>query len=322
MVPHRKWLSVIVGLGLAAGLAQDAKAQSYPSRLVTIVAASPAGGTPDVLARFIADTLRTALGQEFIVENRAGAGGALAAEYVGRAAPDGHVLLSATEWVYFSKLLQARMNFDPQTLEPVSVIAKYPLVLIGRRDLPVRDIGELIAYAGAHPGLTYGSAGNGSMHQLVFEAIKQAARIDLTHVPYRGGTLATNDLLAGHIDLSLTALGNAAPHVKDGKLKLLGIVSDKRLPEFPDAPALGEALPGLGADAWTGIVAPPGTPKDITAKLSAAIAQALQSSDLRARIEAIQAEPVGSTPEEMLAAMRRDVKRWSPVITAAKISAD
>jgi tripartite-type tricarboxylate transporter receptor subunit TctC len=322
MVPHRKCLSAIVGLGLAAGLAQGAAAQSYPSRLVTIVAASPAGGTPDVLARFIADKLRPMLGQEFIVENRSGAGGALAAEYVGRAAPDGHVLLSATEWVYFSKLLHARMSFDPQTLEPVSVIAKYPLVLIGRPDLPVHDIGELIDYARTHPGLSYGSAGNGSMHQLVFEAIKQAARIELTHVPYRGGTLATNDLLAGHIDLSLTSLGNAAPYVKDGKLKLIGIVGDRRLPEFPDAPALGEVLPDLAADAWTGIVAPPGTPKDITAKLSAAIAQALQSPDLRARIAAMQAEPVGGPPDEMLAAMRRDVKRWSPVITAANISAD
>jgi tripartite-type tricarboxylate transporter receptor subunit TctC len=214
------------------------------------------------------------------------------------------------------------MRFDPQTLEPVSVIAKYPLVLIGRRDLPVRDIAGFIAYARTHPGMSYGSAGNGSMHQLVFEAIKQAARIDLTHVPYRGGTLAINDLLAGHLDVSLTTLGNAGPLVKDGKLKLLGILTDTRLPEFPDTPALSEVLPGLAADAWSGIVAPPGTPKDVTAKVSAAIARALQSPDLRQRITAMQAEPVGSTPEGMRVAMRKDVERWSPVITAAKISAD
>jgi tripartite-type tricarboxylate transporter receptor subunit TctC len=322
MVSLREWLSLMMGLGLAAVIVQDASAQSYPSRLVTIVAASPAGGTPDLLARFVADKLRPMLGQEFIVENRSGAGGALAAEYVARTAPDGHVLLSATEWVYFSKLLHPRLSFDPQTFEPVSVVAKYPLVLTGRRDLPVRDIAELIAHARTHAGLSYGSAGNGSMHQLVFEAIKQAARVDLTHVPYRGGTLAMNDLLAGHLDVSLTALGNAAPYAKDGKLKILGIVSDTRLPEFPDAPALSEVLPGLAADAWSGIVAPPGTAKEITAKLSAAIAQALQLPDLRRRILDMQAEPVGSTPEQMLAMMRRDAKRWAPVITAAKISAD
>jgi tripartite-type tricarboxylate transporter receptor subunit TctC len=322
MVSRFRWLSLVIGLGLAAGIVQEARVQGYPSRLVTIVAASPAGGTPDLLARFVADKLRPMLGQEFIVENRPGAGGALAAGYVARATPDGHVLLSATEWVYFSKLLNTRLSFDPQTLEPVSVVAKYPLVLTGRKDLPARDIAEFIAYARTHTGLSYGSAGNGSMHQLVFEAIKQAAGVDLTHVPYRGGTLAMNDLLAGHLDASLTTLGNAAPYVKEGRLKVLGIVGDARLPEVPDAPALSEVLPGLAADAWSGIVAPPGTPKEVTAKLSAAIAQALQLPDLRRRILDTQAEPVGGTPEQMLATMRKDAKRWAPVITAAKISID
>jgi tripartite-type tricarboxylate transporter receptor subunit TctC len=220
--------------------------------------------------------------------------------------------------------MHSKLSFDPHAFEPVGVIAKYPLVLIGRKDLPVGNIAELIPYARQHPGkLTFASSGIGSMHQLVYEDIKRQAGIDLTHVPYRGGAPQfVNDMLAGHVDLSLTPLGNGAPYVRDGKLKLLGILGNARLAEFPDAPTVSEVLPGLETEGWTGIVAPPRTPRDVTSKLSRAVADVLQMPDVRERILALQAMPVGNTPDQMRRMIESDTERWAPVIRAAKISID
>jgi tripartite-type tricarboxylate transporter receptor subunit TctC len=313
--------AVLAALGLA-GLASigGAGAQPSSSRLVTVVVPGPPGSTPDLLARILAEWLRPILGQDFVIENRPGAGGIIGAEFVARAAPDGHTFLCATEWVFFSHLLNSKLTFDPHAFAPVSVVARYPLVLIGRKDLPVGDIDEMIRYARVNPGkLSYASSGIGSMHQLVYEAIKKQANIDLTHVPYRGGPPAMNDLLAGHVDVSLTSLNQAAPLIREGRLKLLAVVSSARLKEFPDAPALSEVLPGLEADAWSGMVAPPHTPDAITKRLSDAIAQVLRMPDVRARLTKLLLQPVGNTPDEMRAMMRKDAERWAPVVTAAKI---
>ncbi len=309
----------------AAGVivAGAARAQSYPSRLVTLVVPQPPGGTPDILARLVADRLRPALGQDVIIENRPGAGGTIGAELVARAVPDGHVLLCTTEWVFFSHLLHRKLTFDPQAFEPVGVLASYPLILIGRSDLPFNSIADLVQHARTHTAsLTYASSGSGSMHQLVYEGIKKLAQIDLTHVPYRGGPLAMNDLLAGRVDVSLTSLNQGVAHIRSGKLKLLGIVGRTRLAAFPDAPALSEVVPGLEADAWTGIAAPPRTPREITGRLSDAIARIIQSADMRARLSETMLVPVGSTPDDMRAAMLADAQRWAPVIATAGIALD
>ena len=316
--------SFLAGIFMGASCASTgAGAQSYPNRLVTVVVPSPPASTPDLVARLLAEKLKPILGQPLIVENRTGAGGMIGAEAVARAEPDGHTLLCTTEWVFFSHLLNTRLSFDPHAFEPISVVVKYPLVLIGRGDLPFSSIAELIPYARSHPGkLNYASSGRGSMHQLVYEAISRYAGIDLTHVPYRGGPLAMSDLLAGRVDVSLTSINQGAPHIRDGKLKLLGIVGANRLPEFPDTPALGDVVPGLEVDAWTGIVAPPGTPTEITRRLSEAVAQVLQMPDVRTRLLDWMLEPTASTPQEMRTLMHKDAQKWAPVISAAKISLD
>jgi tripartite-type tricarboxylate transporter receptor subunit TctC len=321
-MPSRR--SIIATAGAACiAMSSRANAQAYPSRLVTMVVPAPAGSTPDLLARLVAERLRPALGQDVIVENKPGAGGIIGAELVARAPADGHTLLCATEWVFFSHLLHSKLAFNPQAFEPVSVLARYPLILIGRHNLPFATVAELVAHARARPGsLTYASSGSGSMHQLVYEGIKKRAQVDLVHVPYRGGPLAMNDLLAGHVDVSLTSLNQGVPHIRSGRLKLLGVVSQTRLAEFPDTPALSEVVPGLEADAWTGIAAPPQTPRDIVGKLAAAIGQAIQAPDVRARLLETMLLPVGSTPEEMKSAMVADVQRWAPVIAAARIAVD
>jgi tripartite-type tricarboxylate transporter receptor subunit TctC len=302
----------------------NAGAQPYPNRLVTLIVPNPAGGTPDILTRLLVDKLRDAIGQDVVVENRPGAGGIIGAESAARAAPDGYVLLCTVEWLFVSQLIHSKLSFDPHAFEPVSIIAKYPLMLIGRKDLPFGNLVELIPYARSHPGtLTYASAGIGSMHQLVYEGIKRQAAIDLTHVPYRGGSPQfINDMMAGRVDLTLTPLGNGAPYVRDGRLKLLAILSNARLSEFPDAPAITEVLPGLETYGWTGIAAPPRTPRDVTDKLSQAVARVLNMTDARERILAMQAIPVGNTPDQMRRVIEADTERWAPVIRAANIRID
>jgi tripartite-type tricarboxylate transporter receptor subunit TctC len=313
--------AIAVTCSIASGNAVE---QPYPNRLVTLIVPTPAGGTPDILARLVVDKLRASIGQDVVVDNRPGAGGIIGAESAARAAQDGRVLLCAVEWLFLSHLMHSKLSFDPHAFEPVGVIAKYPLVLIGRKDLPVSNIAELIPYARQHPGkLTFASSGIGSMHQLVYEDIKRQAGINLTHVPYRGGSPQfVNDMLAGHVDLSLTPLGNGAPYVRDGKLKLLGILGNARLAEFPDAPTVSEVLPGLETEGWTGIVAPPRTPRDVTSKLSRAVADVLQMPDVRERILGLQAIPVGNTPDQMRRVIQSDTERWEPVIRAARISID
>jgi tripartite-type tricarboxylate transporter receptor subunit TctC len=316
--------AAVLALALAALASYgDAVAQPSPARPVNVIVPVPPGSTPDLVARILGERLRPIIGQGFLVENRPGAGGTIGAEFVARAAPDGQTLLCATEWVFFSHLLHTRLNFDPHSFAPVSVVVRYPLVLIGRRDLPASNIEDVIAYARAQPGkLSYASSGKGSMHQLVYEAIKRQANVELTHVPYRGGPPAINDLLAGHVDVSLTSINQAAPLVKDGKLKLLAVVDNSRLSDFPDTPRLAEVLPGLEAEAWTGLVAPPATPEAVTRRLSDAVAQVLQMPDVRARLLEMLLEPVGSTPNEMRTMMRKDANRWAPVIKAANITID
>lgn len=322
MIPRRSVLTAAAALGGLA-MAGQTSAQPWPGRLVTLVATAPAGSTPDLLARILADKLRGLMAQEVIVDNRPGVGGAIAGEFVARAAPDGHVLLCATEWLFFSHLMNPRPGFDPRTLEPVSLLVRYPLLMIARPDLPVGSIADLIAYARLHPGkLNYASSGKASMHQLVYEAIKSRTGVDLVHVPYRGGPPAMADLLAGRVDVSLTSINQAIAHIRSGRLKLLGIAGGARLPEFPDAPALSEVVSGLEPDAWTGVAAPPRTPRDVTVRVAQAIARAFALPDVRERLSELKFEPVASTPDQMAEAIQRDEQRWLPVIRAAGIRAE
>src|SRR5436190_14526038 len=303
MNTRRRFLSIVFGLGLGLGAVENTMAQTYPNRLVTLVVPGPAGS--DTVCRLLADKLRTILGQQLIVENRPGAGGTIGAEFAARAAPDGHVLLCANEYVYFSHLTYQKLAFDPQAFEPVSVLATFQGILVGRADLPANNLAELIAYARTHPGkLNYASAGVGSMPQLVLEAIKLRAGIDLVHVPYRGGAPALNDLIAGQVDVYFTSAVQGIPQIKAGKLKLLAVASRTRLADFPDVATIAEVLPGLEMEGWTAIAAPPRTSNDITRKLSEVIAKAMQMPDFRARILDAQAEPFGSRPEEMRATIQ------------------
>jgi tripartite-type tricarboxylate transporter receptor subunit TctC len=309
---------------LASPVQALAAEPAYPSRAVTIVVNVPPGGTADTLARLVADKLHGILGQGFIVENRGGAGGNIGAELVARAPADGYTLLCAPQGTYsVAHLLYPKLAFDPRALEPVSVIAKYPTVVVARSGLPVDDTAQLIAYARANPGkINYASQGKGQIGHLAFEMLKKMANVDMVHVPYRGSAPALNDMLGGQVDVMADTLLATAAHVRAGKLKLIGVGSSTRLDAFPQVQAVAEVVPGFEAVTWMAIGAPPGTPEAITRKLAAAIAQAVHMPDVTARISDLQAEPYGSTPDEMADIVRRSTERWQPVIAAARITID
>ena len=298
-----------------------AAAQGFPAKTVRIVVPFPPGGTADALSRLTADKLTGILGRPVIVENRAGAGGNLAAEFVARAEPDGHTLLSSPPHLLTINHLLYKLAFDPSKLVPVSIIAAYPNVLLAGPKLQASNMQELIAQARANPGkLNIASQGNGTSSHLSAELFKSMAGIDLGHVPYKGTGPAMTDLLGGQVDAMFDNLVTAMPHVKSGRLKLLGVGGAGRVAAFPDVPAIAELLPGFRSETWMGIVAPPGTPPEIAAQLSAAVARAVQEPDFRRFITELQAEPVGNTPRDMAEVLRQDTERWAQVIRTARIT--
>jgi tripartite-type tricarboxylate transporter receptor subunit TctC len=298
-----------------------AAAQPYPSKPVRVIVPFPPGGTADLLSRTTAQKLAASLGQQFIVESRAGAGGNLGAEYVYRAEPDGYTLLATPPHILTVNPLLYNLAFDPTRFVPVSIIAAYPNVLLATPRLAASTLDDLIAQAKARPGtLNIASQGSGTISHLSAELLKSMASINLTHVPYKGTAPAMTDLLGGQVELMFDNLITAMPHVKAGKLKLLGTGGSKRMPAFPDVPAIAERLPGFHSETWMAYVAPPGTPMEIAAKLSAGIARAVREPDFEKLLTEMQADPVGNTPREMADAVAQERERWGKVIREAKIT--
>jgi tripartite-type tricarboxylate transporter receptor subunit TctC len=308
---------VLLGLCLSLGVAAQTGKQ------LRIIVPFPPGGAADALARMLSEKLPAQLGQPVLVENRPGAGGNVAAEQLSRAEPDGSLLLSAPPHLLTINHMLYKLNFDLTKLVPVGIIAAYPNVLLATPKLPASNLAELIALARSRPGgLNIASQGNGTSTHLAAELFKQLARVDMTHVPYKGTGPAFADLLGGQVDIMFDNLIAGLPHVKAGKLKLLGVGGPQRVAAFPDVPAISELLPGFRSETWMGLVAPPGTPRSIVIRQSTAVARVLEDPDLRRRLAELQAEPVGNTPEQMAEIIRQDTERWSNVIQAAKIRID
>jgi tripartite-type tricarboxylate transporter receptor subunit TctC len=315
--------ALVAAFAIAFG-ATAAQAQSnFPNRNITLVVPLPAGGTADILARIAAEQLKIKLGQNVIVENRAGgAGGLVGTESVFRAAPDGYTLLCAPQLTYsIMNVLNPKVSFDLSKFEPVSVLAYYPAIILVKGDLPVNSMKELIEYAKANPGkLNYGSQGNGQIGHLAVEQLKMMTGTDLVHVPFRGSAPAITDLLSGNIDVLPDLLPATKQLIEAKKIKAIAVASPARLPALPNVPTVAETLSGFEADTWMGVAAPPGTPKEIVQKLSDAIREAYQTPEVKARIAALDVEPRGTTPEGMAELIRKSAERWIPVIRAAKIT--
>jgi tripartite-type tricarboxylate transporter receptor subunit TctC len=307
-----------------AGLAGAQAQAPYPSRPVTLVLPLPAGGTADLLCRFAAEKASRILGQQVVVENRpGGAGGRIAIEQVLRAPPDGHTLLCNTQLSYSITHLVFKAAFDPRPLEPISILATYPLIILTRSNFPANSLPEFIAHAKANPGkVTYGNAGKANTGHLLGELMMLKGDFKMTEVPYRGSAPAINDLLAGNIDMAPDYLLANKGNVDAGKLKFIAVASESRLKDYPNVPTIAETLPGVTSITWMGVSAPPGTPKEITQKMSDAIRQGFQEADIQTRILKLEAQPLGSSPEQMRDMIQQSLDTWGPVVKAANITLD
>jgi len=286
----------------------------------------PPGGPADALARIVGDKLGQALGQPFVIENKPGAGGNIGMEQGAKAAADGYTLtLAPTGNLTIAPSLYAKLPYDPaKDYAPITVLATVPNILIVHPSVPARSVAELIALAKAKPGtLNYASPGNGSGPHLAGELLKSMAGIDLVHVPFNGVGPAMTGVLAGDVQMSFAQSSAALPHVKSGKVIALGVASRKRIAAAPELPTIAEAgLPGFDVTSWYALVAPAGTPATVVDRLHAEIVKVLGSADVREKIAALGAEPVGNTPVEFTAMQRAEAARWAKLAREANIHAD
>jgi tripartite-type tricarboxylate transporter receptor subunit TctC len=316
----------LLGVMLAVTLSPFVLAQTsaWPQKPIKIVVPNPAGGTADLLPRLISEGLTTRLGQNVIVENRAGAAGNIGAEFVYNAEPDGYTLLaSPPTTLAINVSLYPKLGYEPAKFSPVSILALVPNALMVHPSVPVNTVQEFIAYAKANPDkVSYASQGNGSTAHLTAELFKQKTGTKLTHIPYKGDAPAMADLLAGHVNVMFGNVAQAGSHLKTGKLKVLAVTSSKRIASMPNVPALAESVPGVVVVTWFAVAAPPKTPAAVVNRLSSTIAEVLRTSEILRRLNELGAEPVGSTAAEMGAWMREDTERWSSVIKAGGITID
>jgi len=309
-----------VALLFAAGLAV-AQAPAYPVKSVRLLVPSSPGGGTDILARVLAQKMSETFGQQFVVENRPGAGQVIGIEAVARSAPDGYTLLMAASAIVINEVLYAKPPYDTlRDFAPVTLGASLPNILVVHPALPVKSVRELIVLAKTRAGqLNYSSAGSGTSPHLSMELFRLMAGITLTHIPYKGSGPATVDLLAGQVQLSMPNVLTALPHIKGGKLRGLGVTSGKRATGLPDIPAIAETLPGYEAIQWYGILAPAGTTRDIVGKLQAEIARILVLPEVKDRLGADGADAVGSRPDEFAAYIRAELAKWGKVVKTGSI---
>jgi tripartite-type tricarboxylate transporter receptor subunit TctC len=305
--------SAVTAIAMMAGTASG---QSFPSKPIRMLVGAPAGGTTDTLARSVANEMTRTLGQSVVVENRAGAGGNIAAEAVAKSPADGHTLLVSFTSHTINASLYRKLPFDPVAdFTPISMIATVPSLLVGNVAVPAADLKSLLALARAKPGkLNFAIGALGSSLHMASDLLKMQAGVFIVNIPYRGTAPALTDVLAGQVDLMFISTVTGMQQVKAGKLRAYGVTSARRLPAFPDIPAISEVVPGFESNAWFGVFGPAGLPADVTRVLNEAVAKAVNSPELKKRLETEGAVPVGNSPAEFAAFVREDLKRWGPVV--------
>ena len=291
---------------------------------IKILVGAPAGGTTDTMARTLAQALGQQLGRTVLVDNKAGAGGNLAADAVAKAAPDGNTLLMSFTSHAINASLYPHLPFDPvKDFTPLTMVSTSPSVLVAHPKLPVNNVAELIALAKAKPGqLNFAIGAMGSSLHLAGDAFKMKAGVFIVNIPYRGTAPAVQDVLAGQVDLMFAAVGNVQAHIKAGKLKALGVTSAKRLAAFPDVLAIAESLPGYESSAWFGLFGPARMSPELSKSLSDAARAAVQTAQVRRRIESEGASPVGNSPEEFSRFVSQEIVRWKAVVQYAGAQAE
>ena len=300
-------------------------AQAFPDKTITIVVPTAAGGGNDAMARVIAQKMAPLLGQPLVVENKAGANGSIASEFVARAQPDGHTILFGYVATHAMNPALQKLRYDPLSdFEPVGLVGFSPTLMVVTSQLKATDAKAILATIKANDGkFSYASAGNGTAPHFAAELYKLNMKVNLMHVPYKGSAPAVNDTVAGHTQIMFPSLFTALPHVKSGKLHAVGVAGSRRSSALPDVPTLKElGVPGVDVTQWYGLFVPAKTPKAVVDKLNAALNKVLSDKDTVTRIEAQGADVETSTPEELRTLVREDLAKWRHVVRQAKLSAD
>ena len=310
---------------LSITLAPPALAQAWPEKNITIVVPTAAGGANDAMARILAQGLSIRLGKPVIVDNKAGANGAIASEFVARAAPDGYTVLFGYIATHGINPALQKLRYDPVTdFEAVGMVAASPTVLVANNAVPAKNVKELVQLIKAKPGaFSYASAGNGTAPHIAGELFKLSAGLDVVSVPYKGSAPAVVDTIAGNTQFMFPSLFTAYPQVKGGKLKALGIAGDKRSPVLPDVPTLAEqGIANVSMSQWYALFAPARTPSAVIARLNQELNQVLADKAVQQKIEGQGAEVETSTPGQLKALVQKEVTRWKGVVSAARIKAE
>ena len=317
----KKTALLVIGLAMA-GLAA---AQKYPAKPITVIVPQAAGGANDTIARVVAQKLSEQLGQSVVIENRVGAGGNVGTAATAKARPDGYtVMITADSAQVINPFLYQNAGFDPvKDFEPVATLARAGYVLVANPSFPANNVSELVALAKAAPGrYAIASAGNGTLNHLIGEMLQKAADIKLVHVPYRGAAAAATDVVGGQVPLSVQSMPSSIGFIRAGKLKVLGVVNERRLPALPDAPTIGETIKGFGATPWYGMFAPAGTPKEIVRVLQDEVAKALDSAEARDKLAVVGCEPFKGTSEQLATLVKDDLVRWSRIVKESGAKVD
>jgi tripartite-type tricarboxylate transporter receptor subunit TctC len=312
-------------LAIAAGLAAPVHAQGYPNKPIRLVVPFPAGGATDIFARAVSQKLGERIGQALIVDNKPGAGGTIGSDIVAKAPADGYTLLLATSSTHsIGPSFGTRLPYDAVAdFTPIAHVGNAPSIMLVPNSSPAKTVKEWVDYARKNPGkLNYASSGNGTIVHLTAEAFKAQSGLFLVHIPYRGTALAIPDLVSGKVDVLFDSLPSGLPHVKEGRLRALGITSLKRSPLLPDLPPVSDTVPGFESVTWFGLYGPKGMPADLVAKVNAAANQALHDPDVKDRLARLGIEPAGGTPQQFATMTEQDRAKWKKIIQARGLTAD
>ena len=310
-------------LAAATLLAPSAQAQGYPVRPIRLVVPFPAGGATDIFARAVSQKLGERLGQAVIVDNKPGAGGAIGSDVVAKAQPDGYTLLLATSSTHsIGPSFGGKLPYDAVgDFTPIAHVGDAPSIMLVPNSAPAKTVKEWVDYARRNPGkLNYASSGPGTVVHLTAEYFKAQAGLFLVHIPYKGTALAIPDLVSAKVDVLFDSLPSALPHVKEGRLRALGMTSLKRSPLLPNLPAISETIPGFESVTWFGVYGPKGLPPELVQRVNTALNQALQEADVKDRLARLGIEPVGGTPQQFAAMLEKDRAKWRKIITERHIS--
>ena len=314
-----------IALTLCLGAVSACMAQAYPNKPIRLIVPFPAGGATDLFARTLAPKIAEKLGGTIVIDNKPGAGGVIGSDLAAKAPSDGYTLLLTTTSTHsIAPALGAKMPFDPvRDFTPIAHVGDAPTVMLVPNNSPARTVREWIDYAKKNPGkLNYASSGNGTIVQLTTELFKSQAGVFVTHIPYKGTALAMPDLIAGNVDVLFDSLPTGMPHVRDGRLRALGVTTLKRSPLAPELQPIAEVLPGYESNTWFGIYGPKAFPPELTARINTAANQVLADPAVRAKLASLGIEASGGTPQQFAAMVAADAAKWKKIVAERHISND